>query len=182
MPLIYITGIAGAGKSTVRLELRRRGYRALGGLEDGLAAFYDNRTGERLDGFMPVAQRTPEWLAAHTWRLPREVIEQLRESVQGELLFVCAYAPDETTQLWDLFDKVFALTIDEQTLRERVAKRTNNDVGKSEHELASILERQQRADAEYARLGATMIDSRKPTREVVNEILTACSELVGDLM
>ena len=46
MPLIWITGISGSGKSAVRRELRDRGYVAFGTDEDDLAHWIDTETGE----------------------------------------------------------------------------------------------------------------------------------------
>lgn len=60
MSLIYVTGIPGSGKTTVRNELRRRGYQAFGTDEDQLAFFYNNQTGKPLKQSVPAAIRTPE--------------------------------------------------------------------------------------------------------------------------
>lgn len=170
MPLVYITGIAGAGKSTVRDELLRRGYTAFGGLEDGIAAFYDNATGERV-AWVPAETRTAEWLARHTWRMPRATIEKLHADAKDKLVFLCAYAPNDKTELWDLFDTVVALTIDEATLRERLASRTNNDVGKMPLELEKILARRKTATHEYQKFGAVVIDATQPLGKVVDDVL-----------
>jgi len=132
MTLIYITGVPGTGKSTVRQELLQRGYIALGGAEDHLAAFYDNRTGDRIGRWIPVHERTPEWSAKHTWKITRDTLEKLKASDPNNLVFVCATTANDVTELWDLFDKKIALTIDEVTLRHRLATRTNNDVGKEQ--------------------------------------------------
>jgi dephospho-CoA kinase len=44
MALIYITGASGAGKSTVRTELQRRGYPAYDSDEDRLARWFSTAT------------------------------------------------------------------------------------------------------------------------------------------
>lgn len=172
MPLIYITGVPSSGKSTVRQSLIDRGYTALGGAEDGLAAFYVNETGERIDRWVTANERTPEWYDTHTWKIPRATIEQLKASSIDKPIFVCATTTNEKDELWDLFDTVIALTIDERTLRSRIATRTNNDVGKTPEELEAILQRQQTAQEDYERLGAILVDATRPIEHVVDEILT----------
>jgi dephospho-CoA kinase len=171
MPLIYITGIPGTGKSTVRLELLRRGYEAYGGAEDNIAAFYDNETGQRLDGWVEAKDRTPEWTATHTWKIARQTIEELKDQAKDKPIFLCAVTHNDTDELWDLFDKTIALTIDEATLKHRLATRTNNDVGKSPDELQSILLRQKVARERYEGIGAIVVDATQPVDRVVDEII-----------
>ncbi len=172
MPLVYITGVPGSGKLTVREAFLRRGQTALGGVEDKVAAFYNNTTGKRID-WMPIDKRTPEWSAEHTWKIARVTIEKLKASAGGDLIFVCATTANDTTELWDLFDEVIALIIDEATLRHRLATRTNNDVGKSPSELAAIVKRQQTAQQMYQEFGTVIVDSTQPIDAVVDEIIAS---------
>src|SRR5437899_9781387 len=66
MPLIYITGVSGSGKSAVRVELVKRGYKAFDTDEDRIAAFYNNETGGIVDKPKNAQDRSPEWYAHHT--------------------------------------------------------------------------------------------------------------------
>jgi thymidylate kinase len=171
MALYYVTGISGSGKSSVRDELRRRGYEAYGTDEDSLAYFYHNQTGERVKSHVAVEERTPEWRAQHTWKLPRAKAEELAKNSQGKKMFLCGVTANDADELWDLFTKVFALFVDEETLKHRIKNRTENDFGKSEHEFQTILEWQQTAKEDYRKLGAALIDASRPLNEVVNEII-----------
>jgi 5'(3')-deoxyribonucleotidase/dephospho-CoA kinase len=171
MPLIYITGVPGSGKSTVRSELLKRGYTAYGTDEDSLAYFYNNQTGEPIRHHMPADKRTPEWRAQHTWKVSRSAIEKLRASAGDEPVFLCGVVANDADELWDLFNKVVALTLDEQTLRHRITSRTNDDYGKNAHEFAALLKWIQTAETDYVRLGATIIDATKPIEQVVDDIL-----------
>jgi len=171
MSLIYITGIPGTGKSSVREELLRRGYKAYGGAEDNIAAFYNNDTGQRLEGWIEAKDRTSEWKAKHTWKITRETVQKLKEQAKNEPIFLCAITRNDVSELWDLFDTVIALTIDEETLRQRLASRTNNDVGKTPDELQVILKRQQTASEDYKKFGAVMVDATQPIERVVEQIL-----------
>lgn len=171
MPLIYITGIPGTGKSSVREELLRRGHKAYGGAEDSIAAFYNNETGERVEGWIQAKDRTAKWKAKYTWKIARETAEELKEQAKNEPVFLCAVTRNDVSELWDLFDIVIALTIDEETLKQRLAARTNNDVGKTPDELQAILKRQQTASEDYEKLGAILVDATKPLDEVVDAII-----------
>jgi dephospho-CoA kinase len=174
MPLIYITGIPSSGKSTIREKLQQKGFTAYGGAEDKLAAFYNNQTGEKID-WVAAEDRTPEWSQRYTWKIPRKAIEALRRKHKDTTAFLCAVTRNDKTELWDLFDTVIALTIDEETLRHRLATRTNNDVGKSEHELKILIDRQKTAKDEYRQLGAHLIDATQLIAKVLEDILRAAS-------
>lgn len=171
MPLIYITGIPGSGKSTVRRELLLRGYEVYGGAEDNLAAFYNLDTGKQVEGWVSANDRTEEWNSQHTWKIPRETVRELKDSSSDKTIFLCAVTKNDKTELWDLFDLVIALTIDEKTLRERLLNRTNNDVGKTKHELQALVERQKGIAGEYLNLGVVFVDATQSIETVVAEVL-----------
>lgn len=176
MSLIYITGIPGTGKSTIRQELLRRSYKAYGGAEDGIAAFYNNATGEKLEGWVEAKARTSAWRANHTWKIDRQTVEKLKEEAKNKLVFLCAVTRNDVNELWDLFDKVIALTIDAKTLLQRLANRTNNDVGKTADELESILKKQKSSSEDYEKLGARLVDASQPLGVVVDNILRYAQE------
>lgn len=172
MPLIYITGTPGTGKSAVCAELRRRGYTAYDTDKDSIAFFYHNDTGEAITEQVPSAERTPEWRKQHTFKAKRETIEELRKEAADKTVFLCGVTANDAEELWDLFDKVFALVItDEQMLRERIANREEDGYGKNEHEFAALLAWQKTAAEDYKKLGATLVDASRPLSEVVDEIV-----------
>jgi hypothetical protein len=78
----------------------------------------------------------------------------------------------ERNQVWHLFSKTIYLTIDEATLRERLATRTSNDFGKSDHELAAVLKWHKVGPEQYRTFGATIIDATQPLADVVDDVLT----------
>jgi len=173
MPLIYITGIAGAGKSTIKDELRRRGFEAFGTDEDNLAAFYHNETGENVGNNVPSSVRTEQWRRAHSWKVPREAVEELRDRAKDKPIFLCGVVSNDD-EFWGLFSQVIALSIDEATLVQRLRDRPNDSYGKLDHELRDVLEWQETAEEAYVKLGAQIVDSTRPLNEVVDEILSIC--------
>src|SRR6266540_3872560 len=95
MPLIYVTGISGSGKSAVLQELRRRGFKAFGVDEDAYGRWLDRRTGEEVP--YPVGSPTVDphdWYADHEWVLDVKKIAALKERVDrdGVLAFLCGVA------------------------------------------------------------------------------------------
>jgi hypothetical protein len=73
---------------------------------------------------------------------------------------------------------VICLTVDDDTLRDRLLTRTSNSFGKHPEELAAALEANADAEAAYRRLGATIVvDGRRPLPEVADAILAAAGRL-----
>lgn len=175
MSLVYVTGISGSGKSAARKELRRCGYSAFGTDEDSIAYFYNNATGETVGNELTSEDRTPEWRARHEWKAARSKVEKLAESAKDRPVFLCGVVANQY-ELWDLFSKVFALIVDDETLKRRLADRIDNDFGKSPHELKEILEWQGTVEQDYEKLGAVIINAAQPIENVVDEIIHAVGE------
>lgn len=172
MALFYITGTPGSGKSAVCDELKRRGYIAYDTDKDAIAFFYDNATGEVIKQHVSAEDRTPEWRQKHTWKAKRETVKSLVAPVENDPVFLCGVTANDAAELWDLFTKVFALTIDdEQVLKKRIGDRSEDGYGKNPHEFAILLQWQQTAAADYKALGAILINADRPIEEVVNDIL-----------
>ena len=179
MPLVYLTGISGSGKSEALKELRRRGYEVHGTDEDGIAAYFDNQTGEALvNPPATAAERTPEWRQRHTWKMKREQVEAIVPSQPDRLVFLCGCTANED-EMWDLFAGVIALVVDEDTLVHRIKTRTNNNFGQVDHEMAAILEWQGYAEADYRKHGVTTIDSTRPISTVVDDVVEMAETLTG---
>jgi len=77
--------------------------------------------------------------------------------------------------VWDLFDLVVCVVVDNETVRDRLLTRTTNSFGKHPEELAAALEQNAGLESTYRRLGATIIDGRRPPAEVADAILAAAS-------
>jgi shikimate kinase len=173
VPLVYITGLSGAGKSAVCEELRRRGYDAHDTDREDNAVWVHRVTGA-ITPSADVAARSGDWLDEQEWRLVPSRVEALTSRGDGQVVFLCGATANED-EVWHLFSRVIYLAIDEDTLRRRLASRTSNDFGKTPQELAAILEWHKDSESNYRRFGAHVIDATLPLDQVVDEIVEASS-------
>jgi hypothetical protein len=80
---------------------------------------------------------------------------------------------DNELEVWDLFDVVVCLVIDDETLRHRLETRTNNRYGKPPHELDLIRGWNQSTEENYRRIGAVIVDATRGVDEAANAVLEA---------
>jgi dephospho-CoA kinase len=162
--VVLITGNPGAGKSSLAVELARRGCTVIDG--DDLAEW-------QTTSGMPAVQPVPtpeEWWLVHRWVWARSRIEAaIRQHASSTRhLFVCGIASNQR-DLLDLFDVVFLLTLDHRTQVERLAAPSN--AGRPAPERRQILEGRPVFEAQMRAAGATAIDGRQPTRILADRIL-----------
>lgn len=169
MPLIFVTGTPGAGKSTVCAELSRRGFPAYDTDEDEIAQWRNKVTGE-ITPLILEAHRTPEFLSQNDWIADPERVRQLTEDGEKRTVFLCGSVGNDD-DVWSFFDKVFLLSIDEATMRHRLLTRTAHNFGTKAHELELLLVWRAVIDDLYARRGAVLVDATRPLPIVVDEIL-----------
>lgn len=170
MPLILITGISTSGKSSIAKELVKRGYIAYDTEHNGISAWYDKQTGEKVSEFGEMPERTAEWLNRHEWRISMEWVIKKAEEAKNSLIFLCGGGANEK-EVQALCQYVVWLNTDEATIQERVARPRDHDYGTNSHELTAILEENRKKEADYRGSGAIMIDATKPLDEVVDTIL-----------
>ncbi|MEV0314593.1 AAA family ATPase [Nonomuraea fuscirosea] len=176
MPLVWVTGNSGTGKSTVCGMLRARGYAAYDADDDGFSRWVDRHTGEVVtDPPYPVPEG---WLDRHGWAIVRERVEALAVESRSRVAFLCGSVENEA-DVRDLFDLVVCLVIDDDTLRHRLATRTTNTFGRHPEELAASLMWNPRLRAIYERRGATIVDASEPPAEVVERVIGAAHDLAG---
>lgn len=173
MSLAYITGMSGSGKSTIMAYLKQLGYEVHGVDEEGYADWINRRSGkiETFDDIDPDFD-IHSWYTDHDWVLSLEKITQLAHSSKEALVFLCGNAGGEEKAL-PLFDTVFVLRVDNETLRHRLTHRTNNDFGKHPSELDQIFKwNDDKYYEKYVKHGAIEVDGTMPTKDVVEKILT----------
>lgn len=171
MSLFFVVGSPGAGKSSVCLKLKASGYEAYDTDGDGFARWQNLDTGYVYPkSSVKSADRTPEFLKNHQWQVSRGEVQKLRGKADGNLIFLCGDVGNEA-ELYDLFDAVFALYIDDETLKYRLASRTNNSWGKQPHELQLTLEKHRKALDRYKTMNAVVIDATQSVQQIADAII-----------
>jgi hypothetical protein len=172
VPLVWVTGNSGAGKSTACALLKSLGELAVDADWEGYNRWVDRTTGQVVvDPPYPVPEG---WLERFAWKISRAEVEALAARMRGKTAFLCGSAENEI-DVWDLFDLVVCLVVDNETVRDRLQTRTTNAFGKHPEELAAALRCNDGVESAYRRLGATIIDGRRPPTEVADAILAAAA-------
>jgi len=166
--LVWVTGVSGAGKSTVCAVLKARGVAAIDADWDGFNVWVHRQTGERIVD--PPYPTPPGWLHTHAWQIRVDLVQALADSEDDDSTFLFGSIENEF-EVWDLFTHVGCIVIDEVTLRHRLATRTTNLFGKHPEDLEQIVVWNRDVEASYRRFGATIIDGTKPLDEVVAAVL-----------
>jgi len=141
MPRVLLTGMSGAGKTTVLDELRRRGQLTVDTDYDGWELPGDTWDEERMAAL----------LAAEP-----EVVVSGTVSNQG--------------RFYDAFEHVVLLSARVEVLLERVRRRTNNAYGATEEHRAEIGEYTRTVEPRL-RAGATVeLDGQRPVSELADVV------------
>lgn len=167
--LILVSGLSGAGKSMVYRELLARGVEAHGFDEDRFGEWFDRFSGEPTN--FPT-RRGPNDTDHLEFRVHRDKIADLAHRSRGRVVFLCGGAGHEF-KFWELLDLVIYLSVDDDTLRQRLTARTDNGYGQTPDELASILEANATFEPMYREHGAVVVDASGPIDEIVRDVLSA---------
>ena len=154
-----IDGVSCAGKTTVCHELQRRGYHAIHGDRE-LAYWGDPQTG----------QPVPECAQAHrTWMWNLEKLSALVADQHHAASFFCGGSRN-SDRFIDVFDRVFVLEIDLDTLNRRLAARPEGEWGGSASE-GEAFARFQHATKHGLPTNAIIIDATASLARIVDTIL-----------
>ena len=160
-----IEGVSGTGKTSVCNELRRRGFHAINGDTD-LAYQGDPDTGEPTDG------GTSHW--HHIWSVDR--VRALIADQDERFTFFCGGSRN-FAKLLGLFDGVFVLEIDLDTLKRRLDQRPGDEFGAQQSERDLIL-RLHRTKEDTPKNGIP-IDATAPLAHVVDEVVRRAKAIDG---
>jgi broad-specificity NMP kinase len=168
--LVLVSGLSGTGKSTVYRRLRELGFDAWGFDEDQFGEWIHPESG--LPVPFPTDRHDSDGSADLDFTVHHDKIEGLAQGSAGRTVFLCGGAGHEF-HFWQLLDLVIYLTVDDDTLRRRLAERTDNGYGKTAEELGGILGANQSFEAMYREHGAVIVDAVRPIDEVVTDVLNA---------
>lgn len=157
-----VEGVSTSGKTSVCRELRRRGLHAINGDRE-LAYQGDPTTGEPTD--VP-----SHW--HHLWRVDR--VRELAADRRERFTFFCGGSRNVPAFL-DVFDAVFVLEIDRETLERRLDQRPEDEFGARPAERELVL--RLHLTREGTPTSGIPIDATAPLRQVVDEILRHAEEV-----
>lgn len=171
MTLVYVTGSAGSGKSAVAIELRRLGVDAYDEDDPEIGSAH-NRLSGRPVPVPPADERSPQWFSEHEWRLRDGVLDQLRNRAIDALVVLCGNVFPPVSAI-ETFDRVLHLDVDEETLRQRITARVDNDYGQTSEEMHRILDRHRELAAACRVCGVVTVDATQPLTGVAGDIVQA---------
>jgi adenylate kinase family enzyme len=117
-----IAGVSGSGKTSVCTELQRRGYHAIHGDRE-LAYQGDPETGTPTDGL--THERSATFISEHhIWHVDK--VKAFIANRDEAVTFFCGGSRN-SSQFIDLFDGVFILEVDFDTMNRRIDERVAVD-------------------------------------------------------
>jgi shikimate kinase len=155
---VLLTGVSGAGKSSVVEELVARGYRAVDADYGGLSELVEVPAGEPT-GLEPGT----DWV----WREDR--IRALLAN-DDDLLFVSGCAPNQAA-FYPQFTHIILLSAPAEVIATRLMTRITNGYGKEPAELARALAMQRVIEPLLRRRAGLEIDTTAPLDRVVDTVI-----------
>jgi hypothetical protein len=165
-----IDGVSGAGKTAVATELQRRSYQVVHGDRE-LAYRGDPETGAPVTP--PTDRPTALWMSEHhIWDVTK--VRALIADRAAPVTFFCGGSRN-SGKFIDLFDGVFVLEVDRDTMNRRIDERVACDpteFGANEDERA-LIDRLFATMEDVPKVGVR-IDATAPIASVVDAILARC--------
>jgi len=169
MSAVLITGMSGAGKSTIAEVLARRGLASLDADNDPLLARSVDRDGNVVED---TAVPDFAWLARHSWAWDPARLDELIRAAAPATLYVCGGAANEL-ELADRFTHMFLLEMNEPTMLARLdAPSRDNHWGRIGDTREYLRRRLPGHQDRLRAFAAIPIDARQPLDHVVDAILS----------
>ncbi len=164
---VYVTGIAGTGKTTVFEELVKKGFYAISIDEtDDLCSWVNKETKEKVKRKVELNR---DFTSKHQWLCDVDYLKKLID-VNADPVFVLGVTSNQNDYL-GLFDRVLLLKCKPEVFLGRIKSRTNNEFGKDSTVQEHMLMWYEEFENKLLTKGAIPIDVDKPINEVVDEVI-----------
>jgi len=160
-----VEGVSGTGKTSVCEELQRRGYQTIHGDRE-LACQGDPETGAPMDSL------THEH---HIWHVDK--VKALVANEDEAVTFFCGGSRN-FAKFIDLFDGVFVLDVDIDTLNRRLDERPDSEWGGGKPVAREVVARLHRTKEDIPQNGI-LIDATAPITHVVDEIVRRAEQITS---
>ncbi len=165
---ILITGVSGAGKSSLNIKLNEMGYTSYDMEEiPGLFSMLDKKTGKP---FVDYDHTDLEKVTSLDWVCDTEKLASLIKNETSPLAFYCGNASDMDTLL-PFFDSVVLLKVGPEATRHRLTTRTSNEFGRAPHVQDWIMTWKDQWDEDMEKKGAITIDAHQGLDDIAREII-----------
>jgi shikimate kinase len=159
MTRVLVTGMSGAGKSTVTAALGQRGHRAVDTDSDAWSRWVTLPDGSR------------DWI----WR--EDAIARLLTEDDAKTLFLAGCKSNQG-RFYPQLDAVVLLTAPLETLLARIDHRDTNPYGKNEEERALVVDHVETVEPLLRRSATHVLDATAPVPALVEQ-LEAIAATVG---
>lgn len=165
---ILITGVSGAGKSSLSKKLNEMGYKAYDMEEvPELFSMLDKKTGK------PVVDHDNadlEKVMDMDWVCDTKKLASVVENESASMAFYCGNASDMDSIL-PFFDSVILLKVGPEAIRQRLTTRTDNDFGRTPEIQDWIMTWKEWWENDMQEKGAVVVDAQKSLDEVAKEVI-----------
>lgn len=164
---VLIEGVSGTGKTSICDALLCRGFHAIHGDRDLRSA----ATHDSASLSLSHAERAAFVHAQANWDVPK-VLNHLENSQRPVSFFCGGFRNHE--ELVGLFDLVFVLEVDRDTLMRRLEARSDDEFGGKPAE-KTLIEKLHFTGEDMPK-GATPIDARNPIDQVADDVVKICRQ------
>jgi dephospho-CoA kinase len=164
---IFLTGVAGTGKTTALAELQKYGYVVIDLDATGMCRWRNKKTREVVE-YSPTG-RDYQWLTKHGWYCDIGTLEKLLSSIRGDKYVFVAGITENIEEVSREFNKIFIFTADDSVIKNRLNKRDNNHFAKKKDEQDFVLEHSKELLKKIK--DSKNIDANQTTPEVINSLL-----------
>ncbi len=169
---VLITGLAGAGKSTLSKQLRDMGYSSYD--IETLPGLFKTIYKDTKEPFPDYDDQNPEHVKKAGWVCDEDRLREIIASEHEPLSFYCGMSSN-IQDLLGCFSVVFVLSASPGVTRERLTNRTSHNYGKTKDVQDWLLSWKSDWEKYMQDRGAVIINSDQNVGEIAKEVVSMVS-------